>query len=85
MLLCLLCWVQGEWAIHKPGKGAFYATGLHEKLRARGITHLLFAGVTTEVRYFRLVKIITSCASVGGHPVLSSGVKLGSKLDTAFP
>jgi nicotinamidase-related amidase len=27
----------------------FYATGLHEKLRARGITHLLFGGVTTEV------------------------------------
>ena len=39
----------GEWVIDKPGKGAFHATGLDEKLRARGITHLLFAGVTTEV------------------------------------
>jgi len=38
-----------EWVIDKPGKGAFHATGLDEKLRARGITHLLFAGVTTEV------------------------------------
>lgn len=39
----------GEWVIDKPGKGAFYATGLHEKLQAQGITHLLFMGVTTEV------------------------------------
>lgn len=39
----------GEWLIDKPGKGAFYATGLHERLRAAGITHLLFMGVTTEV------------------------------------
>lgn len=35
--------------MHKPGKGAFYGTGLEEYLKARGITHLLFAGVTTEV------------------------------------
>lgn len=39
----------GEWVIDKPGKGMFYATELHEKLQARGITHLLFGGVTTEV------------------------------------
>jgi len=39
----------GELVIDKPGKGMFYATGLHELLRARGITHLLFGGVTTEV------------------------------------
>lgn len=35
--------------VYKPGKGAFYATDLEQQLRRRGITHLLFAGVTTEV------------------------------------
>ena len=39
----------GERVIDKPGKGMFWATGLHEKLQAEGITHLVFAGVTTEV------------------------------------
>jgi len=39
----------GEVVIDKPGKGAFHATDLDTILRARGITHLLFAGVTTEV------------------------------------
>ena len=39
----------GEIVIDKPGKGAFYATPLGEILADLGITHLLFAGVTTEV------------------------------------
>ncbi|HSU21904.1 MAG TPA: cysteine hydrolase [Variovorax sp.] len=41
--------VEGELVVDKPGKGMFHATGLHETLRARGITHLVFGGVTTEV------------------------------------
>jgi nicotinamidase-related amidase len=39
----------GEWVIDKPGKGMFWATGLHERLQTAGITHLVFTGVTTEV------------------------------------
>jgi len=39
----------GEIVIDKPGKGAFYATPLSEALEARGITHLVITGVTTEV------------------------------------
>ena len=39
----------GEFVLDKPGKGAFYATGLHETLKAAGISHLVFMGVTTEV------------------------------------
>lgn len=38
-----------ETVIDKPGKGAFYATALAEILRLRSVTHLLLAGVTTEV------------------------------------
>jgi len=39
----------GETVIVKPGKGAFYATKLDELLRSQRITHLILAGVTTEV------------------------------------
>jgi nicotinamidase-related amidase len=39
----------GEILIDKPGKGAFYATPLQAELQARGVTQLVFAGVTTEV------------------------------------
>jgi biuret amidohydrolase len=38
-----------EIVIDKPGKGAFYATGLQALLEKCGISHLLLAGVTTEV------------------------------------
>lgn len=41
--------IAGEIVIDKPGKGMFWATGLHERLESLGITHLVFAGVTTEV------------------------------------
>jgi biuret amidohydrolase len=39
----------GETVIVKPGKGAFYATNFDQLLRAQRITHLILAGVTTEV------------------------------------
>ncbi|WP_425405152.1 cysteine hydrolase family protein [Hwanghaeella sp.] len=38
----------GEWIIDKPGFGSFYATDLDLRLRARGITHLIIGGVTTQ-------------------------------------
>ncbi len=41
--------VDGEIVLDKPGKGAFYATGLQALKEARGISQLLFSGVTTEV------------------------------------
>lgn len=41
--------LEGEIVIDKPGKGIFWATGIHEVLQSRGITHLVFSGVTTEV------------------------------------
>jgi nicotinamidase-related amidase len=39
----------GEVVLDKPGKGAFWGTDLQAILDARGVTHLAFAGVTTEV------------------------------------
>ena len=66
--------VTGELVIDKPGKGAFHATPLHHELLRRGLTHLLFMGVTTEVcvhttiregndRGYRCVAIADACAS----------------------
>jgi nicotinamidase-related amidase len=39
----------GEIVLDKPGKGAFYGTPLSSILAEHKITHLVFAGVTTEV------------------------------------
>jgi allophanate hydrolase len=38
----------GEVVVDKSGKGSFWATALHRSLMARGVTHLLLAGVTAE-------------------------------------
>ena len=38
-----------ELVIDKPGKDAFYKTRLSVELKKRGITHLIIAGVTTNV------------------------------------
>ena len=66
--------VPGEPVIDKPGKGAFYRTGLEPLLHDRGIETLLVCGVTTEVcvnttvreandRGFRCVVLGDCCAS----------------------
>ena len=39
----------GETMLRKPGKGALYATGLEQVMHCGGSTHLLIAGITTEV------------------------------------
>ncbi|MFI5909129.1 cysteine hydrolase family protein [Dactylosporangium sp. NPDC051541] len=39
----------GETVIDKPGKGAFYATGLGDLLAANNVRSLVVTGVTTEV------------------------------------
>jgi nicotinamidase-related amidase len=64
----------GEEVIDKPGKGAFYATGLGPLLQANGIENLLVCGVTTEVcvnttvreandRGYRCIVLADCCAS----------------------
>ena len=39
----------GEVVVDKLGKGAFHGTELDSTLRAGGVTHLVFAGVTSDV------------------------------------
>src|SRR5262249_25618074 len=41
--------VASDLIIDKPAKGAFYGTDLDVMLRSRGITHLLYTGVTTNI------------------------------------
>jgi nicotinamidase-related amidase len=41
--------ISGEPVIDKPGKGAFYATDLDERLRELRVRSLVVCGVTTEV------------------------------------
>ena len=38
-----------EHVIDKPGKGAFYATDLQDRLESLGVCQLVVAGVTTEI------------------------------------
>jgi nicotinamidase-related amidase len=65
---------EDEIVIDKPGKGAFYATGLDDLLQKYGIENLLVCGVTTEVcvhttvreandRGYRCVVLADCCAS----------------------
>lgn len=64
----------GEHIIDKPGKGAFYNTGLQALLAANDIANLIVAGVTTEVcvnttireandRGYRCIAVADCCGS----------------------
>ena len=66
--------LEGEIVVDKPGKGAFYATGLGAVLSRHRIENLLVCGVTTEVcvhttvregndRGYRCVVLADGCAS----------------------
>ena len=48
-IIAALSPIDGEPVVDKPGKGAFFATDLHELLRNRHIDTLIVGGVTTEV------------------------------------
>ncbi len=48
-VFALLGPLPGEPVVDKPGKGAFYATGLAALLAERGVRSLVVTGVTTEV------------------------------------
>ena len=66
--------IDDEIIIDKPGKGAFYATGLDDILMKYGVSNLLVCGVTTEVcvnttvreandRGYRCIVLGDCCAS----------------------
>ena len=48
-IVAALAPADGELVIDKPGKGSFHATSLADDLARLGTTHLVIAGVTTEV------------------------------------
>ena len=57
---------EGELVISKPGKDAFYGTGLNEYLMRRKISNLVITGVTTEV----CVQTTMRCANDRGYDCL---------------
>ena len=64
----------GEYLIMKPGKTAFYKTHYDELLQSLGITHILVAGVTTEVCSTSL-NCWTIRKAIFYHPMVGLGTK----------
>lgn len=84
----------GELVVDKPGKGSFWNTSLHRSLLARGITHLLLAGVTTECcvnMTFREASdrgfeccLLTDCTSGFGEAFVTTTVEMLCSYDGLF-
>lgn len=84
----------GELVIDKPGKGSFWDTTLHRALLARGVTHLLIAGVTTECcvnATFREASdrgfeccVLTDCTSGFGGAFVDATLDMLSSYDGLF-
>lgn len=84
----------GELVIDKPGKGSFWDTTLHRALLARGVTHLLIAGVTTECcvnATFREASdrgfeccVLTDCTSGFGSAFVDATLDMLSSYDGLF-
>jgi nicotinamidase-related amidase len=69
---------RGDIVVDKTANGAFYQTDLELVLRAQGITHLLFSGITTDVcvhttlreavdRKYQCLTVEDACASGDGY------------------
>lgn len=58
--------LEGELVISKPGKDAFYNTGLRDYLVTRNISNLVITGVTTDV----CVQTTMRCANDRGYDCL---------------
>lgn len=84
----------GELVVDKPGKGSFWDTTLHRALLARGITHLLIAGVTTECcvnATFREASdrgfeccVLTDCTAGFGKSFVDSTIDMLCSYDGLF-
>ncbi|KAK3110769.1 hypothetical protein LTR53_014602 [Teratosphaeriaceae sp. CCFEE 6253] len=84
----------GEVVIDKPGKGSFWNTTLHRQLLARGITHILIAGVTTECcvnATFREASdrgfeccVLTDCTSGFKTPFVDQTLEMMCSFDGLF-